>query len=201
MAWLVRISISDPDLEGEREMTQCLLRLHDRRPDWIKGMQELSRVETRQHLRQRGLSLETFAGLDIGVVTLPPDLITVPERYGVKLGKALYYLHAGRVLPKEGTVRVAVFPNTDFMAAQFPLDRFVVLTARPIIARSGKSLHSQFSYRFATSAEDVGAAFLVQFGESTAMVLLAVEDAAAYAERSAMRLSTCKGGSGVIAGA
>ncbi len=62
MAWLVRISIGDPDLEGERQMTQCLVRLHDRRPDWVKGMQELSRVETRQYLRQPGLSLEYCNG-------------------------------------------------------------------------------------------------------------------------------------------
>lgn len=188
MAWLTRITIRDLDAEDEAEMERCLMQLHDRQPSWVAGMQELSRTETRQYLRERGLSFESFSGMDLGIVTLPPELIAVPERYGVKLGKALYYLHTGRVLPVQGAVRVRVFPNTDYMAASFPIKRFAILTSLPVLTRSGKSLEDQFFYRYATVTEGGGAAFAVQFGESTALLLMVVEDAAAYAARRANRL-------------
>jgi len=187
MGWLVRITISDPDPQGEREMARALVQLHAKRPDWVAGMKELSRVETRRHMRERGLSLESFKGYDVGVVTMPPELLAVPERYGQKLGKALYYLHTERIVPRSGEVRVSVYPNADFMAKAFPRDSFGILTSRPVISRSGKALEEQFCYRYATVTEGGGAGFLVQFGESLAMVLLVVEDAAAYAERRAAR--------------
>lgn len=186
MSWLVRITISDLDAEAEQEMSRSLAQLYDKRPEWIATTQELSRVETRRHLRERGLSLESFRGIDVGVVSMPPELFAVPQRYGEKLGKALHYLHTGRVLPRDGLVHVLVYPNTEFMSNTFPREEFGILTTRPTVSRSGKSLADQFFYRFATVDEGGAAAFLVQFGESVVMSIFTFEDAATYAASAAL---------------
>lgn len=187
MGFLVRITISDLDAEGERELERAMEKLHDRRPDWIAGMKAMNRVETRRHLRERGLSLETFRGIELSVVTMPPDLVAVPERYASKLGKALYYKHTGRILPSSGFVKVAVFPNAEFMASSFPRDSFSILTTVPGISRSGRSLADQFAYRYAVVEEGAAAAFLVQFGESVAIAIFMYWDRLAYEERGAVR--------------
>lgn len=177
MAWLVRIAISDVNGEAEKEMARALRQLNDRRPNWVSGMRELSRVETRRRLRERGLSLQSFQGLDDGPITIPQELLAVPERYGVKLGKALYSMHTSRVVPLVGIVKTFVYANSDFLSAEFPRDNFNLLASKPVIGRSGKSLEDQFAYRFAI-AEDGGAgAFLLQFGERVAVLALVFEDA------------------------
>lgn len=189
MAWLVRITISDISVEDEKEMTRTLRQLNDRHPKWIAEMRELSRVETRQHLRKRGLSLDSFRGLEVGTITMPPELLAVAQRYGVKLGKALYYMHTNRIVPSIGVVKTFVYPNSDFLSTDFPLDKFNFLTSRPVISRSGKSLESQFAYRFAAAVDGEAAAFLLQFGESTAVLTLVFEDAARYELSRAARLA------------
>lgn len=186
MSWLVRITISDPDEEALRELSKALLGLHDKRPDWVASMTAASRIETRRYLRERGLSLDSFKGVEIELVTMPPELLDVPRRYGEKLGKALYYLHTGRVLPCDGLVRVHVYPNTDFMSANFPLDKFGILTEKPTVSRSGRSLADQFFYRFSIVNNGEAAAFLVQFGESVALSIFTFENAANYAARKAL---------------
>ena len=189
MSWLVRITIREPDAEAIGEMSRSLIQLHDRRPDWVASMKELNRTETRQYLRERGLSLESFKGVEIEVVKMPPELLAVPQRYGEKLGRALYYLHTGRVLPSDGLVHVQVYPNTDFMSTNFPLDEFGILTERPTVSRSGKSIADQFFYRFSTVSNGEAAAFLVQFGESVAMSIFTFDNAAKYAAIRALKAS------------
>jgi hypothetical protein len=73
------------------------------------------------------------------------------------------------------------------MGTTFPLQRFSLLTQRPVLTRAGKSLEDQFAYRYAVANDGPGAAFLMQFGESLAIVALVYEDAAAHEARMLAR--------------
>lgn len=179
MGFLVRIQLSNLSENDERELEQAVWQIRDRHPELFNGLKELKRSETRRFLREQGLSMGDFPA-EPYVVTVPDELAAVPKRYGEKLGRALYYLHTGRVVPKNGWVSVRVMTNAQFMSPKFPLDTFRVLDRRPIVTRSGNSLEGQFSYRYAATEDVRAAAFLVRFRESTAMLILVFEEKTDY---------------------
>lgn len=179
MGFLVRIQLSNMSADEEKELERAVWNIGDRHPELLKGMRELSRIETRRFLREQGVSITSFPW-EPYVVTVPEMLMDVPKRYGEKLGKALYYMHTGQIIPKDGFVSVSAMTNTQFMSPKFPIERFTILDRKPILARSGKSLEKQFAYRYAVPEDGGGAAFLVQFRESTAMLILAHESMANY---------------------
>ena len=175
MGWLVRIQISDMNSHDEAEMEQCLRQLNMRHPSLVSGMKEMSRNETRRLLREQGLALSMFPAGEFYAIKMPEELLEVPKRYGEKLAKALFYMHAGRVFPSAGRIKIKALTNVEFLSPQFPLENFNVLTSKPAISRSGQSLESQFAYRYAVSAENNVAAFLIQFRESIVILALVSE--------------------------
>lgn len=185
MGFLVRIARDTRTPEDEKELEKAIRSVHDRHPHIVNGMRELSRIETRKLLRERGLSIASFG--DLYAVTMPADLIDVPQRYGNKLGRALYYLHTGRIVPPGGGVTVKAITNIDFISPIFPRERFNILNGKPVLTRAGKSLEDQFVYRYAVPVDGLAAGFLVQFGQSAALVILVYEDEVAYQERVAAR--------------
>lgn len=175
MGFLVRIQLRDMSADEEMELERAAWNIGDRHPELLNGMRELSRIETRRFLREQGVSITSFPW-ELYVVTVPETLMDVPKRYGEKLGKALYYLHTGRIIPITGAVTVRAITNSQFMSPKFPIDKFCILDRKPIVTRSGRSLESQFAYRYAVPEEGGGAAFLVQFRDSTALLIVAHED-------------------------
>lgn len=186
MGFLVRMATDERTPDDAREFEAALRSVIDRYPHLVKGIRELSRIETRKLLRVRGLTISSIPW-ELYAVAMPKELIDVPQRYGDKLGRALYYLHTGRIVPPGGGVTVKVMTNVDFMSPQFPRERFNILNGRPALTRSGKSLEDQFVYRYAVPIDGHGAGFLVQFGRSMAMVILVYEDESAYQQRVAAR--------------
>lgn len=192
MGFLVRIQLRDLTPDEERDTAKATQQLADRHPEIVARMKELSRTETRRYLRDRGMSLSSFQGLgEPYIVTMPGELTAVPERYGDKLGRALYYHHTGRIVPPSGGVTVKAMSNAQFMAPDFPWQNFSVLSGIPAITRSGVSLHQQFNYRYAVAFEDGtgGGAFMMQFGEGVAILALVYEDRAAYEARRTARFA------------
>lgn len=186
MGFIVRIQLSQVSQQYERELNRAIWQVGDRHAKLFKGMKELSRVETKRLLREEGISLHSLPP-EPYVVTFPDELRAVVDRYGTKLGKALYYLHTGRIIPKSGGISVQSMTNTQFMSSKFPLEKFQILNCKPILARSGKSLEDQFSYRYTLLEDGLAAAFLVQFRESTAMLLVAYENQTEYEAAHARR--------------
>lgn len=183
MAWLVRIQISSPDQAEERELERALRNLHDRHPDWIDGIEILSRTETRQELRRKRMRLADFGTTEIGVVKVPEILSSVPRRYAMKLAKALHYRHTGRIVPTDGRVDALVYPNSACLSGELPLDEFALLRGEPVISRAGKQLSDQFSYRYGAAPEGDCSAYIIQFGESMAIAAFVFEDVLVYEQR------------------
>lgn len=189
MAFLVRVALSRLSEDEEKELQKAKEALADRKPEWFRAMREMGRAELRGLASAQGLhiaALDEAAGGRAFGVEFPTDLLAVPTRYAAKIGKALYYRHAGRIVPSGGLVRAVSWPNVTFMSPTFPLAQFDLLTERPVLARSGKDLQDQFAYRYAVARDGPGAAFLLQFRESVAMAVLVFEDAAEHALRKAV---------------
>ena len=178
MGWLVRVAISDLSSEDEHELQLALAKLYDRKPHWVRAIKEMSRTDTRRSLREVGLHAASFKALtssEIYMVQLPEEMLKVPVRYGEKLARALYYKHSGKVLAADASIRVRVAPNSEYMSPTFPYEDFEVLSARPALARSGKSLDDQFSYRYGAASDGPAAGFMMRFGESMLIVALVYE--------------------------
>lgn len=180
MGWIVRIQLDEYGALDEREMSVALAKLHSRRPEWIEMMTEYTRVETRRALREAGLSDVRFPSGEVYMMSVPEPFCEAMTRYAEKLGRALYYMHRGVAVPGNGHVRVAALTNAQFMSQSFPREQFDILNVRPAISRSGDDLSDQFAYRYAVPIDGGGAAFLVQFRESTAFLILVYDDKARF---------------------
>ena len=186
MGFIVRIQISDLSEVDVRELESAIAKMHDRHPEIVNGLREMSRNDTRRMLRENGLSIGSFPK-PIYVVAFPEEILDVAARYGRKIGKALYYLHTGTIFPNSGRVFCEVIPNANFMSVKFPIEAFQIFQASPAISRNGKSLANQFAYRWGMTLEMDAVGFLVQFGESTVMLITAFTDAEKYEAALAAR--------------
>lgn len=187
LGWLMRIRVTDCSAADEAEMEEALAKLNRRRPEWVRQMRELSRIETRRELRQRRLSPEDFPGGEVYIVTMPPEFTDAVARYAQKLGRALYYLHIGRAVPARALVKVKAATNTEYLSPDFPWEKLKIVAGRPVVTRAGRSLEDQFTYRYSVPDDGGGAYFLVQFGESTVMSILVADDEASYHKRVEQR--------------
>lgn len=180
MGWIVRIQLATYTPDDEREMAAALTKLHSRRPEWVQMMSEYSRIETRRALREAGLADVRFPEGEVYMMSVPQPFMDAMTRYAEKLGRALYYMHRGAAVPRNGHVRVSALTNAQFMSQHFPRERFDILSVRPAISRRGEDLSTQFAYRYAVPIEGGGAGFLVQFRESTVFLILVYDDKARF---------------------
>lgn len=195
MGALVRIRINDANNDvDKREVSESFGALNRRRPEWMQAIREFSRNETRRTLRENGLPMVTADGSEVYVMEMPPDIVDAAQRYAEKLGRALYYKVTGRPVPPLGGVSATSLTNTQWTSPTFPLEDLQILTSQPALSRSGIDLSDQFNYRYAIANTGDAAGFLVQFGESIVMLILAFDDAATYQqikkERAAARSLT-----------
>jgi len=184
---LVRIQVSDFAPGDEKEFEEALAKLNRRRPEWVAQMTELSRNETRRHLRASGLTAAKFPSREAHAMTMPAEVTGVLDRYATKLGKALYYLHTSRIVPTLGIVKTRALTNTEFMSPNFPLRDFDILNVALPLSRAYRDLSDQFAYRYAVPLEGGAAGFIVQFRESVAMLILVFEDSEKYEARKEAR--------------
>jgi len=169
--------------QEEREFELVAAKFGDRFPDLLGSMEELNRIETAKHFRSLGLSRAQFSrmlGKQPTIVSVPEEFRTIMTRYGQKLGKALFYLHTGQIVPVAGCVVVQTRTNLEVLAPIFPLERLGLIHGAPIIARNGKTLESQFNYKYAIDDERDAAVFWVGFRTSTAMLITVYCDRLRY---------------------
>jgi hypothetical protein len=183
LGWLVRAQLGIYAGDDKKEFQSALEKFQRRRPEWFAKMKEMTRTETRQHLRSHSLSASDFPGGEIYGMTLPEEITDALDRYAKKLGKALYYLHTQRIVPSSGVVMSKAMTNAEFMSPRFPLSKFDVMTIAPPMSRANCDLSDQFAYRYGVPEEGGGAAFLIQFRQSTVMLVTVYEDREEYLQR------------------
>jgi len=189
MAVLVRMgNQNDQTDDHEKEIEKALSGLRFRLPTIFHSLKEISRVDTRRFLRSRGIQGTVIPGLgEAYLLRVPAEVIAVTERYAAKLGKALHYLHTGKVVPATGAVVTRVFTNGDLLNSNVPDKFFAVLGGVPVLKRDVTPLESQFTYRFGIASAGEGAGYWIRFGESMAMIATVFLDEAEYLRRRAER--------------
>jgi hypothetical protein len=171
-AWLVRIRLSDFSQAAEREFERYTFELTRRFPEIWAGIEIHSRVETRRLVREMKFSPSMLGVTDlVHSMDLPDQVMVVAQRYGAKLGKALHYLHSGKIVPVVAVIDSKVFTNANALGPSFPGDIFSVLSSEADIRRASTSLKNQFDYQYVVLEDGEASAFVISFGESMVMVV------------------------------
>jgi hypothetical protein len=186
MALAVRIKISENySDQAIAELERSVEGVRYRFPELARRFRELSRVETRQYLRERGVKGPTG---EIYVVEPPQELFDATNRYGAKLAKALHFKHTGSIVPAGAAVQCTTVTNGALLKEDFPKSILELLQSAPRIERHKTMLDDQFTYRFAIVESGDAAGYWVVWGESIGMLLAVFEDAERYAEVRATRM-------------
>jgi len=188
MAWLVRIRITEPSVEEEKELAKYTHELAKRFPEIVEGMQLHSRVQSRRFLKDIGApSYLPDTGEALYSMDLPDGILDVVSQYGVKLGKALHYLHTRRIVPGAGVVDAKVFTNANALSSDFPRQIFNTLVTEADIRRATNSLKGQFDYRYAVVEEGEASAFAISLGESMVILVSVFVDGLRHAQAQEKR--------------
>lgn len=189
MSVAIRIFLHrEPTTQQERELELALSGVKARKPHLIAQFKELSRMETRRFMRERGASMTLPGGGEVYVMNIPPEMGEAYTRYGTKLAKALHYFHTKRIAPSTSAIKVRALTNAELIKLPFSADSLNILTNGAEVRRGNTSLADQFSYKYAITDDAEASAFWVMFGESTAMLLAVFSDAERYEQTKAARL-------------
>lgn len=171
----------EADEATRRKSVGLMKAVHRQAPGLLGKMLSVSAVEARKFARKTGMKREpgmTFK--DIGVVNVPDQLHAAVGRFALKLTKAVYYRHAGLVLPANAGVLFQWFTNAELREH----GRILVLDAMKQfdgmsapITRTGQDLSDQFDYKY--SVDEHGALHMLQvvFGEVFGFVSIFSQEA------------------------
>lgn len=110
----------------------------------------------------RPLHGETYADQPLALVH--PKVRDMQDQFARKLTCALYYKHAGSILPAEQRILTACFP---MFQGQAEIENFLTLfPALELTGRSNVNIGEQFAYKWGRSADGELFGFLAQFGSS-----------------------------------
>lgn len=115
-------------------------------------------------------------GLQRKVMVFPSEALNMCNEFGIKLGKALHYMHAKTIVPVDSVVSCKVFTNADMEH----LDEEVIqkinsLPDFPKIAASKKPLNDQFTYKYVITEDKRKGAFTVMFGKDALLFLIVID--------------------------
>jgi hypothetical protein len=189
MSLLARMRLADQKSpRADEELKNAISGLRHRMPELQKQFEEVSRVETRQYFRERGLKSPSMPGVGELYLLKPPEQVWEGvERYGIKLAKALHYFHTGQIVPQTAAVLCKTVTAGNQLKAGFPHELIALFPGRPELKRESTSLDDQFSYQFGVLEGGVASGFWVKFGDNLAMLLAVFMDGAAYEERNVIR--------------
>jgi len=89
---------------------------------------------------------------------------------GAKLGFALHYTTAGRIVPPAGGVAVRWYSNYDAATGEIPANIYDMLGPRKTLQQGKWHAGDQFSYAYAVAADSEMAAYFSVFRESFAVL-------------------------------
>lgn len=162
-----------------QEFRNCLAAVRKYFPGLLENMRPRTHRELRDARKKWGLTLAPGqASTDLPLITLTdPRIQSAVLNFGVKLGLALYYKHAGQVLPTEGAVSVRWYSNLQVDNDAIPRELADVMPLFPKLERARTMLSDQFFYRIGVVEEKTMATFLAMFRTAFALVGFASVDA------------------------
>ena len=92
------------------------------------------------------------------------------EKFSNKLFCALYYKHAGRILPSTGGIAIRWWSNIQIENDEIPTSILPAIPDIPTLQRANTTLNDQFFYRWGVADTKAIAAFLAFFRRSFAVL-------------------------------
>lgn len=115
-------------------------------------------------------------GLQRKVMVFPSEVLSMCNEFGIKLGKALHYLHTKTIVPIETQVHCMAFTNADMETLdQEVINKINSLPGFPKIVASKQPLNDQFTYKYVISDDQNKGAFTVMFGKDALMFLIVID--------------------------
>lgn len=157
---------------GERELQRAIEGVGNNVPGLLSAMQASARQLRKAEQdglvsREQGESLS-----DLPILSLnDPRIHMAVERYAIKLGCALHYLHCSKIVPPDGSIASRWFSNSDLLQGKLPEATFQVAKGIPSLRRGKRDLSDQFSYVFAVSNDTRLGFYLVRFRQSFAIAV------------------------------
>lgn len=131
--------------------------------------------------RQSGFELSRGAThSQIPLAKLPPEFDAALKTFGVKLAKALHYLHSGNqfILPAEADITAFGETNTSWLRGESFQDYELFNTLFPVqnLRRENIVLSQQFSYSYGMTGDFRNSVFICRFGHVFNLALFVVLD-------------------------
>jgi len=121
------------------------------------------------------------ASTDIPLLSVRDERIqNAVLNFGRKLGLALFYKNAHKIVPKGGGVAIRWYSNIQIETDQIPREIAQVLPQFPKLERSRNDLADQFFYRVGIADEGTMGSFLAMFRASFAILGFVSTDISAF---------------------
>lgn len=188
VAWLSRFRISGHwSTEQEQEFERLCKDVQRRHPKIWEGIKEMPRVQSRRLAKDA--RLERFKTDDLTyAVTIPQELMTAVERYGIKLAKALHFKQTGRIVPVDSHIVARALTNAETLTSDIAPRVLAVLPGSPVLQRSNTPLQDQFHYQYGIVEGGEASAFLISIRQSMVIAAFVFCDRARYLESKAAKL-------------
>lgn len=153
-------------------------------PEFRDSFLKFSRAEEKRILRNFNSDpWNSETGKQRKVLQIPREIFKYAENFGIKLGKALHYLHHQKILPADAHVTCRALSNADLgklndeffrLANKAPTNKNIVRSARPLV--------DQFVYKYLTHHELQVGLYIVIFGIDALTLLITVEPEEGFLE-------------------
>lgn len=162
-----------PDSTGEqqtKEFTKLCASINKYRPDIIEEM-NASATEKKRAAKKYNIQLkEGQTTKDLPFVSIGPLVNDAMSNFSRKLVLALYYKHAGEILPPGAGIAIRWFSNIEIANDALPQELQQYLAGYPDITRCNTDLREQFHYGFTFSECRRLSIFLAFFRNSMAIL-------------------------------
>lgn len=168
----------DQTPQQENEFLRLLSGVKNNNKGVIDGMVSMSTNQKRRRAKKLGIKPpDGQAYGELPIVAIHPQMEVAVEVFAAKLSKALFYLHTGKILPRDSPIFFNWLTNANILADQNWLDVFMkTLGGTASLQRNSADLSSQFDYKFGIDGEQRFAAFTPYFGGSFGFAALTAPD-------------------------
>lgn len=163
--------------DGDGHMREIIRSVHQQFPHLVRKMMP-SAVEARAINRRLGIvPAPGDTNQEAGPVRVTDEMHAAVHVFGSKLTKAIYYLHTGKVFPKDGQIGLKWFTNADLFTNNGRYRVFESFQGLdgivPELVRSKSLLNDQFEYKLSLSSDDELCALQARFGRGFGFAVFA----------------------------
>lgn len=169
VAFISRLYPDSTEERQKKEFVKLCTSINKYRPEIIDEMNGSAAAKKRAAKKYNIELEEGKTTKDLPFVTIGPLVNDAVSNFSRKLVLALYYKHAGEVMPSGAGIAIRWFSNIEIVHDAIPRELQQYLVGYPNITRCNTDLRDQFHYGFAFSECRKLSIFLAFFRKSMAV--------------------------------